>query len=307
MYDYQWLSGLLACMERQKIGARSFAVQRRESGATAVSAVVDAGKECADVGIDHMMSVIAESWEDCERKAEVKYPRKVGFVRSMFELALNALFVTITLFQLWLKVGTRMPAPYVTLETTLRGFYAGTWKRAMSESAHGMTRLLTSAESAGLMSLFVLTRRLRKLAVRFGLKSAEKVPPFKQLGFTVCVYASTDLYDLSLPFIQGLLYSGIPVNIIITDKAGKESLIVKKIRGLFDYALKRRYISKKELEEKMGLLTVCGCAGVGERVEGWAGEGVIVMNASTVEFSVMEISKHFSEVRTVVISAYFLS
>lgn len=295
-YDYQWLAGLLACIEQEKIGKRSFLVQKRETDATAVSSVVDASLESPDFGIDSMMSSLAEEWEKCEKKTETKYPWKAGFFRSSWDFLLNALFCTVTLFQLWRKVGLRMPAPYQCLLTTLRCLYAGSWRQAMSINAHGMACLIANAESTAIMLLFLITRKLKKLAMGFGLKASENAVPYNQLGCTVFVYVSSELLSFSLPFVQGLLYSGIEANVVIADKITKKPAVFKQIRDHFAYALKRHYISGKEVEEKIRLLSVCDLAEVAECVKKVDCEPVIVVNASTREFSMEDITHHCSEV-----------
>lgn len=173
----------------------------------------------------------------------------------------------------------------------------------MSLNAHGLASLITTAESTSLMWLFLITRKLKKLAIGFG-SSPKATPPsppsFKRAGcHVVCVFVSADLLDLSVPFVQGLLYSEIPVNVVIADKFIKKSEVVRKVRDCFGYARRRGYMTQEEVGQRVELLAVCDLAELAGSVGAWGRgkEGVVLVNASTVGFSVEEINDVFSEVR----------
>lgn len=293
-YDYQWLSSILLCMESRKIGSKPFVVKKRDSGATAVSAVVDVRGE--GLTLDIMASSITENWEECEKKAERKYPSRGGFVSTVFQFFLNSLLLVFTFFQLWKKVGFGMPAPYTCLLTTFGCLYAGNWRQAMALNAHGLTRLITGAESTSLMMLFLVTRKLKKLAVGFGLRPSESAVSFAELGCAVMVYVSSDMLHLSLPFVQSLLYNGIVTSVVLTDKTADRAMVTQKIRAQFNYALKRNYISSVEMEEKMKLLSLCSKAEVVGHMKSGDFLSVIVINASTCDFSLNELTSHYSKV-----------
>lgn len=302
-YDYQWLSGLLTCIEEQKIGVKSFVVVLKEGGATAVSAVVDVSQLANEISEEVMASSVDENWEECERKAEVKYPPlKGGHFRFFFNFLLNALLYSVTIVQLIRKIGLKMPAPFASLLTTFRCLYAGKWRQIMAVNAHGMSSLVITAESTALMLLFVLTRKLKKLAVSFGLKPSESSTSFRDLDCSVLVYLSKDLLHFSLPFIQSLLYSGVPTNVVVVDKAVVSSEVSPAIRCHFNYALNRGYISSHEVDQKMKLLSVCGEADVIKRVSSEGRSSVVVLSASCQKFSLEEVAKYFSKVYIVVIA-----
>ncbi len=121
-YKYEWLSCVLNCVDQKRIGNKQLLIRKRD-GATAVSAVVGGERCLEELSEEGMMSSLAENWEECERKAEMKYPlrpEKPFFLRSSFEFVTSVLVYTMTLFQLWRKVGFKMPAPYASLQTVFR-------------------------------------------------------------------------------------------------------------------------------------------------------------------------------------------
>lgn len=252
----------------------------------------------ADVSEEVMLSEIAQNWEECERKSQLKYPRRSGRLRAFLEFFLNAFFYSVTILQLWRRIGLRMPAPYSCLQTVLRCFYAGSYLEAMTINARGMSHLIASAESTALMYLFLATRKLKKLATSFAAKS-KKVLQFKDLNASVIVLVSKDLLNLSVPFVQTVLYSGIPLTMIV-DATVDRSRLPGLIRDHFKYALKRRYISTSEVDEKMNLLQVCEAAEVEERLGEYENSSsVIVISASgssSSSFSLDLIATHFDKV-----------
>ncbi len=189
-----------------------------------------------------------------------------------------------------------MPAPLMCLSVTLRCLFAGTVWEAMHISAQGMSSLVVGAESKSIMSLFLGMRKLKKCAVHFGLPSSTtKDVLFKDLDCIVAVFVSSDLLGLAVPFVQGLLHSGIAVRVVTTDGKVEGTKVVSKVRDLFGYSVKRRRLSWVDVEDKMRLLAVCGrdekLAEVSES------SSVLVVNASSCIFSLEKLEEQFSKVK----------
>lgn len=305
VYDYQWLSSLLSCIEKQEIGNKPFIVGTHTDTSAVSSYVMLSGA----ISQREMMVSVDENWAECEKKAELKYPwgRNRGYCLGLFDVILHVVLYTLTVVQLWSKVGLKMVAPYMCLHATFRCMYSGTWLEAMATNAHAMCTLIVSPEASGLMSLFLITRKLKKLAVCFGLKGTEKAPVYKELDYSLFVYVSNDMLKISTHFIQSLLYNKIAVVVVIAGKAVKQSAVSGQIRKHFDYALKRGYITGAEVDQRMSLLSVCMDGEVGDciDVEG-AGHGTaMIVNASSHMFALEKITEHFSKVCMYVFDAHF--
>jgi uncharacterized integral membrane protein len=294
VYKYQWLSGLLACMENRVIGNKPFAITQRV-GMTAVSSTVDVTQLSERISQEMMISTVSENWEECERKAELKYLRRRGCCRSVCAFILDTLVYTLTFLQLLRKVGVKMVAPYACLLTTLRCTYARTWREAMIINTRGMASLIMSAESAGLMSLFLVTRKLKKLATNFGLNSASGMS-FKQIHCSVVVYVSNDMLPLATAFVQSLLFNEIPV-LLVVDKTFDEVEGRLVIQKHFDYALKRKYISIAEVGRRMELLSVRDEAGAIRFLEEDDSTSVLVIDASSQSFPSEKMLRQSAKVR----------
>lgn len=258
LYDYQWLSEILNLVELRKIGNRPLVIEKRDI-TTAVSASMKGGK-LADVGMteDELVKQLSMDWEKCEAKAKLKFPqhtRTKGPFQFLLSYLLNSMFYTLAIFQLLWKVGMKMPAPFASLQTAFRCYYAGSWLEAMSLNALGLATLIVSAESKSLMSLFLGTRRLKKLAVNFGLKSPEKGLSFSEQQCSVIVMVSRDFINIWSAFVQGLLYNGIAVNVVIVDNSLRVSNVRSVIRAHFDYAVVRGRTSLSTVDEQMLLLS----------------------------------------------------
>ena len=293
-YDYQWLSGVLSCVEKRRIGRRKFVVRRREGAMAALNAVVTIGRPDNMRFEDVMMLEVEEYWEQSEAKEKVKYPTTGSRLRRFFGLFLNVLVCAVTVLQVWRKVGLRMPAPLTALFVTFRCLLACTVREAMDISACGMASLIAGTESSSIMSLFLSMRKLKKCAVHFGMQSSSKAVPFKDLECVVAVFVSSDLLNLSVPFIQGLLHSGLAVRVVKVDGTVKGAKVVSRVQGLFGYSVKRRHMSSADVEERMKLLWVCYKDE--ELPEVGGASSVLVVNASIRAFSLEKIEEQFSKV-----------
>lgn len=256
VYEYRWLSELLTCMDSGSIGKKPLKITQRK-GMIAVSSTVDVAQLSQRITREMFIASVSEEWQECERKAKLKYPKRMGgCCRFFWDFILHALVYTVIFFQLWRKVGFKMVAPYTCLHATLRCLYAGSWERAMAINAQEMTALITSAESSALMNLFLITRKLKNLAVKFGLKTSSGSVSFQQMECSVVVSVSSEMLTLSTPFVQSLLYNKIPVVVVVVDKFAQANFSTMVLQH-FSYALKRHYISRDEVESRMALLSVC--------------------------------------------------
>ena len=290
-YEYQWLSEVLQCMDGRAFGKRPFEITQRK-GTIAANSTVDVAHLSETITQEMLIASVSEDWQECEKKAELKYQRrKGGCCQLLWNFILHALVYTIVFFQLWRKVGFKMVAPYTCLRVTLRCLYAGTWQQAMAISAHGMASLVTSAESSSLMNLFLITRKLKNLAVKFGLKASESIVPFEEMEYSVVVSVSNDMLALSTPFVQSLLFNEIPV-IVAIDKIMQAKFSTMVLQH-FNYALKRHYISRDEMNSRMGLLSVCDDEAGVMKCLGSDYSSIVVISASTQSFPMEEMLQRY--------------
>ena len=250
-YDYKWLSAVLTFVERRDIGGRPFLVNSKE-GISAVDCNLTTGEWTA-TSEEVMNDKMAETWQQCEEKAGKKYGditrRKWHLLKSY---AINLFFYVLALFSLWRRVGTKMPAPYICLQTAFRCLYAGSWSEAMSVNALGFAGLASTAESKGLMGLFLLTRRLKKFALTYGLRAKErKQEKFDKEKTIIFVAVSGEGIAFSSAFIQSLLYVGLKVYVTAVGRTIGEKEIQKHVEKHFSYSIKRGHMKMSELKEKM--------------------------------------------------------
>lgn len=298
LYEYEWLSSILSCIDDGKIGKKKLEIEKRD-GVTAVSALVSESQLLNSITEETLIESFSENWNENEKKAELKYPRdEFGTFRSLFEVVLNGIYYMLAVFQVWKMVGFNMIAPYACLRTTFRCYYSGSWFEAMLLNGMGMASLIVSAESKGLMFVFVIARKLKKLALNFGLKSDEQVVPFSKQNCSIIIFVTNDLLYLSSAFIQGLLYHDIPTHVVIVESSLKKSTVSKEIEDLFDYSLLRHHLSVQEVKEKMNLMTLhmYNAAEFGGHVRKMKTSSAIVFSAGTTECSMRSIMKHFTKV-----------
>ena len=74
---------------------------------------------------------------------------------------------------------------------------------AMIINAQGFATLAITAESKNLMSLFCLTRKVKKQSLLFGLKPGIKPKPFDRNSTRIIVAVSRKGLGFSAAFIQG--------------------------------------------------------------------------------------------------------
>ena len=166
----------------------------------------------------------------------------------------------------------------------------------MSQSAQAMASLIISTEAKGLMSLFVTTRKLKKVALNFGIESDEMTLPFDHQKYSVMVLMSREFLGLSSAVIQCLLYNEIPVCVCVTDKNFNTAKVFKRVQSHFDYALKRQYMSQLEVGERMQLLSCCTTSGLIDCLVKMEHNSLILISASSKKVSIGDIVKYFTKV-----------
>ena len=251
-YDYKWLTNILACIDRKTIGKKEIHVASQQKDLVAVDSIV-VSEDVLDE--DELMTTLGDHWTDFEKKAVEKYPATRGRVRLTLSYLMNTIYYLLALVQLWRQVGSKIPAPYICLLTVFRCLYAGSWKEAMGLSSLGFSLLATTAESKGLMNLFLLTRKLKRLAVNFSLNEREKPPVISKEITNILVLTSQRGLSFSSAFIQGLLYSGFEVRVVDVSERLTKSKVENLVRRHFNYSLKRHHLSQEDVQQKLSLLS----------------------------------------------------
>ncbi len=170
----------------------------------------------------------------------------------------------------------------------------------MSLNAQALSCLIVTPESKALMFLFLVTRKLKKIALHFGLKPNEKTAGFDSRSTSILVLLSKEYLSLTSSFIQGLLYNKISTTLLLTGKGLEKSKVVGSIKAHFRYALKRGYISQHEVEERMGLFTCSdgsgGGGGLSSLLQGGGRDCLVVMSASSEDCALQEVTKEYQKV-----------
>lgn len=303
-YNYEWLTSVLTCLDRKKVGQKDILVESQHSELVATESI-DVIKEGQD-SEDELMMFVGRNWKDCERKAIEKYPVRRGLVHLVLSYLMNSFFYAMVLLKLWWQVGSRMPAPYICLLTVFRCLYAGSWKEAMILNSLGFSLLAVTAESKGLMSLFLLSRKLKSLAVGFGLGPTEKPQGVSSENTTILILISKQGLPFASAVIQGLLYSGFKVRVVDVSESLAKPHVENVVQKLFDYSVKRKRLSKKDVAQKLSLLTLNHSSDIDEALLDdivATGNVVFVADCSLSEKGVKEIvsfmKKHIRHVRTV--------
>ncbi len=256
-YDYKWFSSVLACIEGGKLGNEAFDFSER-IGLSAVDACLNE-ERLSSLTEDQLLGELSKTRDAWEKKAAQKYPTagktRWSIVRGYFA---NLVFYIVALYQLWKSVAVRMPAPYAALQTTFRCLYTTSWLEAMQLNAIGFVSLATTAEAKSLSSIFLLTRKLKRFALTFGLQSDTKEPPvqqrFDKASTTVLVTVSKEGLRFSSAFIQSLLYAGLEVYASSSGEGIRAQTITELVRKHFDYSLKRGHMKPGDVEEKLAKL-----------------------------------------------------
>ena len=254
-YDYKWLTNILACVDKKRIGKKEILVESQHKDLVAVDSIVVSEEVSDESSEDELMSALGKHWIDCERKAIEKYPASTGRVRLALSYLVNSIYYLLALVQLWRQVGSKIPAPYICLLTVFRCLYAGSWKEAMVLNSLGFSLLATTAESKGFMSLFLLTRKLKRLAVDFTLDQKEKPPVISKESTNILVLTSEHGLAFSSVFVQGLLYTGFEVRVVDVSEKLTKSKVENLVRKHFNYSLKRHHLSEKDVQQKLSLLS----------------------------------------------------
>ena len=300
-YEYHWLPGLVRCIEEGRVGRRRLVVGRRE-GVESVECDMEEGVE---VPLEKVMGdkegAQMEIWKRYEEKFAKRFPQRSS-ISGFLHYYTDLLAYAAALFQLWRRVGRVMPAPYVTLHSTLQCLYPGRHDNPLSLSTANIARVIVTAESKSIMGLFLAMRALKKYATHYGLRRSKTT--FDKERLTVTVLLSEEGLQFGSALIQGLLYAGVRVRGV----GVREEEVREKVEGLFGYAVKRGHMKEEEVRVRMQGLTASQRweeGGEGEVGKGESGEGereAVLINASlttdaTILNQVMEsCRKNYSKV-----------
>lgn len=233
------------------MGRRRLVVGRRE-GVESVECDMEEG---GGVPLEKVMGdkegAQREIWKRYEEKFEKRFPQQSS-ISSFLHYHADLLAYAAALFQLWRRVGRQMPAPYVTLHSTLQCLYPGRHDDPLSLSTSNIARVIVTAENKSIMGLFLALRALKKYATHYGLRRSKKRPVFDKEKLTVVVLLSENGMQFGSALIQGLLYAGVRVRSV----GVREGEVREKVESLFDYAVRRGHMKEEEVKAKMQCLTI---------------------------------------------------
>lgn len=250
-YDYKWLVGLLSLIEAKAIGKREFLVGSSHTDLVAMDTInVYEEVKMRDVEKE-LIGEFSELWREYEYKASIKYPTRSYMDWLTYDLLNTGLYM-LSLAQLWWSAGSQYPSPYICLLTTFKCASASSYREAIALNSIGFATLAVSAESKSLMSLFLLTRKLKRLAVHFELKEDENPLKFDK---DVMVLISDRGLSYSSVLVQGLLFAGFEVRVVdVTESIDKRKL-EELIRKYFAYSVERGHLTTEGVEEKLSNLS----------------------------------------------------
>ncbi len=250
-YDYKWLVSLLSLIERKAIGKREFLVGSSHTDLTAMDSI-NVYEEVKRRDIEkELVGEFGELWNEYEYKASIKYAARGHIDWLAYDLLNTGLYV-LSLAQLWWNAGSQFPSPYVCLHTTFKCASAASYREALTLNSLGFATLAVSAESKSLMSLFLLTRKIKRLAVHFELKEDENPLKFDK-DLMVLISDRGLLY--SSVFVQGLLFAGFEVRAVDVSESIDKPRLEKLIRKYFSYSIERGHLTKEDVEEKLSHLS----------------------------------------------------
>lgn len=243
--SYAWRNELMSCIETGAIGRKRLPIQKR------VLKDEVAMPELTSPTTEELEAMLEFSWRDCEEKARKKYgplPGKLS-VAALFSHCLHWFLYVFTFIQLWWKLGWTMPAPFICLETSWKCYYAGSWFESLSVNLLGFVRLATLPETKNVMNLFLISRQLKKQALQFGVESGGQNMAVDINNSTVLVVVGREGMKYSSAFIQGLLYTGL--NVMVMLMRGPGAPLKEEVRSLFQYAVKRGHMTAEEVDRRL--------------------------------------------------------
>ena len=289
-YKYQWLSCMLDCLEKGKLGNKPLVLEYG-NGTDAVE--MGMGKDQVALSEEELWDRLGSCQWECEAKARMKYPRKTGALGPTFCYLRDFAVYVIAAFRTWGKVGSVMAAPYATLQTAFQCCHSPGWAQAMMINAAGFSSLASTAESKGLMGLFLQSRRLKRFALTYGAGFGD-TPAKLDVGATLVVVAVTSEWQrYPVTFVQGLLYAGHTVAVVtVSGDLGRDRL-TEQVRQHFEYSLKRGHLTAEEVEGKVKRLHVFKSELPSDMTEGVA--VVVFVNGTGME-------THASKIESIVAS-----
>ena len=267
-YDYEWVDELVQCINIRAIGRKRLTVNvRGMSSEPPVVAVV-----MPHLTEDALAEKLSVSWPACEKKSLEKYGSRASVCPSLSTpvgYAKDWLIYAVSAYQLWKRVGHVMPAPYHVLRTAWLCHNTPSWYDAIVTNATGFSKLVETAESKGLMWLFLVARQLGKEAIESARGSNSENGNRSKPEVVIFVDSKGVWYSSGL--VQALIYVDISVRVVVMEDNGIISDSMKSaVTRLFTYAVRKGYITKNEAKQKIAdkLSFVMGVAELDRKVGG---------------------------------------
>lgn len=243
-YNYEWVDELVQCINVKAIGRKRLSVN--VSGTPSVVAV--AMPRLSEEALTERLSIW---WPALEKKSLTKYGNRgcaCPTVCSPVRYGRDWLSYAASVYQLEKRVGGVMPAPYQVLRTTWLCYNTASWYDAIITNATGFCKLVGTAESKGLMWLFLMSRQIGKVAVELargsdGENGNRSSPEVVILVDSKGVWSSSGL-------VQALLYADVSVRVVVME-GNITDTIRQTVTRLFDYAVKKGYVTKMNAKQKV--------------------------------------------------------
>ena len=243
-YNYEWVEELIQCINAKAIGRKRLTVN--VSGTPSVVAM--AMPRLSEDALSEKLSI---SWPALEKKSLTKYGNRASVsptLGSPVSHAKDWLSYAAAVYQLGKTVGRAMPGPYQVLQTTWLCYNTPSWYDAIVSNTAGFSKLVVTAESKGLMWLFLMARQIGKEAVEQARGSNQENK--SQSNPEVVILVDSKGVQYSSGLVQALVYVDISVRVV-----AMEDTIVGNMRPavtrLFDYAVKKGYITKVDAKQKI--------------------------------------------------------
>ena len=291
-YKYQWLSCILDCVEKGQLGDKPLVLEYG-NGTDAVG--VGIGKDQDAISEQELWDRFGSCLWQSEAKVRLKYPRVAGMLAPMATHLMDSAAYVVAAFQTWGKIGATMPAPYACLKTTFQCCHVPDWAQAMTMNAVGFSSVASTAEAKGLMGLFLLSRRLKRFALTYGVEFRDVPVKFDVTSALVVVMVSSEWARYPIAFAQGLLHAGHTVAMVPISGGLDCDQLVEEVRQHFGYSLKRGHLTMEEVEGKMKRLLCLQSDLPGKVLEGVA--SVVVVNAAGVDTYASKIESIVASVK----------
>lgn len=274
-FHYQWIPELTSCINSGRIGNKTFPLLYQLSDANGRQQLQESIPILLpNLSEEEMLSKVKMSWMKCEEKASIKYPYRPAITPSILSplyYVMDTLIYIISAAKLYKTVGQPIPSPYQALVCTWNCYHASSIQEGVVECTTRFARLIESAESKNLMSLFLLASVLKKQAL-----GNEPPHPFNDVFVLMNGDGRGLIYVAQ--FIQSLLYGNFKVGVAMIHSRNERvwQHLLAAIKKQFEYSISRGYMTKENVRVKMeglrlmdnipnedkDILIVNGCVGI---------------------------------------------